>query len=169
MNRLLKRIELIANVCIIVVALVIGVVLAKRFLFHTPAPESSVPAIQARTKIALPKVDWSRNGRTLLIVLSTGCRYCTASAPFYRRLLDEVALTQRTRLVAVFPQETGDGKKYLAGLNLPIDDVRQVSPISLGAKGTPTLILVDSSGVVIGSWVGQLPSDKEAEVFASLQ
>src|SRR2546426_4312395 len=95
MNRLLKRIELIANVCIIVVALVIGVMVARRILFHRPEPESSVPAIQAGTKITLPKVDWSSNGRTLLIVLSTGCRYCTARAPFYRRLVDEVALTQR--------------------------------------------------------------------------
>lgn len=169
MNHLLRKIELIANVCIIVVALVIGVVLVRRFLFPAPAAEANAASIPAGTKLALTGVDWAGNGRTLLLVLSVGCKYCTTSAPFYQRLASESVGNPATKLVAVLPQNVEQSREYLKELGVEVDDVKQVSPISMGAKRTPTLILVGNSGVVIDSWVGQLPSEKEAQVLAHLR
>jgi hypothetical protein len=34
--------------------------------------------------------------------------------------------------------------------------------------GTPALVLVNSSGVAAGVWIGQLPADKEAEVIDAI-
>jgi hypothetical protein len=53
-------------------------------------------------------------------------------------------------------------------LDVKFDDVEQVAPASVGAKGTPTLILVNASGVVIRTWEGLLPPDKQTEVLASV-
>jgi hypothetical protein len=36
-------------------------------------------------------------------------------------------------------------------------------------NGTPTLIEANSEGVVVDSWRGKLPSDKEAEVLNRLK
>jgi len=167
MSRLLKRIELIANISIIVVAVVICVALAKRFLFKPPALQSDPSSIVAGTKFNLPDEDWARNGKTLVLALSTNCKYCSASAGFYQRLAS--TSTKNTKLVAVPPQATEQGREYLSGLKVTIEDVKQAVPASLGVRATPTLILVNGAGIVINSWVGQLPPDKETEVLAQLR
>ena len=169
MNRLVKRIELVANVCIIVVALVISVALAKRFLLKSHAAAPLVSSIEVGTKINLPGVDWAKNDKTLVLVLSTGCKFCSASASFYQNLVAKSAHSNGTKLIAVLPQGVEQAREYLGSITVPIDDVKQVSPASLGARATPTLILVNNSGLVTGSWVGQLSGDKEAEVLARLQ
>lgn len=165
MSPLLRRIELVANVCIIIVALVICAALAKRFLLK-PSTASDVPGVAAGTKVNLSGIDWARNGKTLLLVLSTNCRFCSASAPFYQHL---VIKAESAKLVAVLPQSVEQSKEYLKSLSVPIGDVKQASPAALGARATPTLILVNSAGLVTDSWVGQLSADKEVEVLARLQ
>jgi len=49
-----------------------------------------------------------------------------------------------------------------------ISDVRQAALSSLGARGTPTLILVNNNGIITDSWVGMLSPEKEAEVWTRL-
>jgi cell division inhibitor SulA len=90
--------------------------------------------------------------------------FCSESAPFYQQLVKESG--GNTRIVAVLPQTVSDGKDYLKRLGLSVDNVMQVQFGSLGVKGTPTLILVDSNGVVIDSWVGKLPNMEEAKVIS---
>jgi thioredoxin-related protein len=167
MSRLLKRIELIANISIIVVAIVICAALARRFLFKTPAPQSDPSGIAVGTKFNLPDEDWARNGKTLVLALSTNCKYCSASAGFYQRLAS--VAKENTKLVAVLPQATDQSRIYLSGLKVAIEDVKQASPNSFGVTATPTLILVNKAGIVTNSWVGQLAPDKETEVLAQLR
>jgi thioredoxin-related protein len=38
----------------------------------------------------------------------------------------------------------------------------------LGITGTPTLLLADKNGKIIGSWLGQLSSDKETDVMNAI-
>ncbi|MGZ8842543.1 MAG: hypothetical protein ACXW18_02705 [Pyrinomonadaceae bacterium] len=139
MNRLGRKIELVANVCIIAFAIVIGVILVKRFLLKSPSNTSQVSAIAAGTKIDLPGMDWSKNDKTLLLILSTRCKYCSASAPFYQKLANETA-PRSVRLVAVLPESVDLGRNYLKDLNVHIDDVKQTEPSLLGVRATPTLI-----------------------------
>lgn len=165
----LKRAETFINVAIVVVAVLLGGVLLKRYFFpgDAVASHNETPPIVAGTKISLSGVDWGKNGKTLLVVVSSGCHFCSESAPFYRRLLHEVAGGQ-VRLVAVLPQQIDEAKAYLTSLNVPIDEIRQAPLSSLGVSGTPTLILVNNTGVVTESWLGKLPPDKEYEVVSRL-
>jgi thioredoxin-related protein len=166
MKPLARRIETVANVAIIVVAIVVCVAAVKYFRTKATGSGAPGPAIAAGTKINLPNEDWAKNRKTLLLALSTNCKYCSASAGFYQRLLSTAS--SNTKLVAVFPQPSGESSQYLRDLQVAIEDIQQVSPTSLGVKGTPTLILVNSSGAVTKSWVGQLSPDKEQEVLSSL-
>lgn len=169
MNTLAKKIELLANVAIIVVALVLGAVLVKRYLLPQPA-DSGPPAnarIEPGTKLSLPGVDWGRSDKTLLMALSTTCHFCTESAPFYQRLA-RAAEAKGINVIAVLPQPESESRQYLSGLAIPISDVRQATLGALGVSGTPTLILVDDKGQVASSWVGKLQSDRESEVAAAL-
>jgi len=168
-DRLLIRIELVANVCIIVVALVICAAVAKRLLLKSHSSESGTQGVAAGTKINLTDIDFARNGQTLLLVLSINCKFCSASAPFYQNLARGSGSTHGTKLIALLPQQIEQSREYLKSLNVPIDEVKQTQPASVGVRATPTLILINSAGIVINSWVGQLQSDKETEVLSQLQ
>jgi hypothetical protein len=163
-SELTKKLEVAANVAIILAALLVGTVAVKNYLLPTrPSYE-----IAAGTKISLPSVDWS-HGKTLLLVLSRDCPYCTQSAPFYRRLVRETKGQPGLQLVAVLPQSPKQATTYLSGLKVPLTNIRQAAIPDLGVRGTPTLILVDNKGSVIRSWVGKLPTDKEDDVLGSLR
>jgi hypothetical protein len=165
MNNLTKRIELLANVVIIVVAVLIGGILVKRYLWPQAQSSPAQSRIQPGTKLSVPGVEWNKNERTLLLVLSTSCRYCTESSPFYQRLVQEKAKKGGVGLVAVLPQSVDESQKYLNGLGVSVDDIKQVGLDAVRVRGTPTLIMADRTGAVVESWVGKLPAEKEVEVL----
>lgn len=173
MNKMFKGTELAANVAIILVGILLGTVLVKNNLFSSPpamaAPPAAPTAIAPGTKLSVAGVDWKANQRTLILALSVGCRFCTESAPFYKRLAQERANFPNIRLVAVFPQPVAEAQKYLSDLGVSVDEVRQARLDSIGVAGTPTLIFADASGAVVASWRGKLPGDKETELLARLK
>jgi len=167
MGNIAKKIEVGANVAIIAIALLLGTVLVRRYLPTQPpppGPAASAP-IRPGAKLSLPGVDWSRSERTLLMVLSTNCGFCTESVPFYQRLARERG---GARLVAVMPQPIGEAQKYLGEHSIAVDEVRQAAPNAVGVRGTPTLIMLDGTGSVLETWVGKLPPEKESEVLKRL-
>ena len=58
--------------------------------------------------------------------------------------------------------------KYLKGLGVAIEDVRQARFRNLDIEGTPTLILVDQDGRVESKWLGKLSPQREVEVFRAI-
>ena len=171
MKTFVKRIEFAANIAIIVVAILLGVALVRNYLFRSPA-QTQIPAvagIETGTKFSLSGVDWNASKQTLVMALSTKCHFCTESAPFYQRLAQERARNLNLRLIAVFPQKSQESLEYLKGLAINVDDVRQSELASLGVSGTPTLILLNSQGVVEETWRGKLNGDREGDVLRRLQ
>jgi thioredoxin-related protein len=165
MKRFPRRIELIANFCVIAAALLLIFTVVRFALRQRSSQPPPKAAIAKGAQLHVPGLNWSAT-QTLVLVLSTECKYCTASALFYRRLVNQAAGSATTKIVAVLPQSPEEAKQYLDQLNLRIDYTYQVSASSLGIRGTPTLILVDGKGVVIESWEGQLPPFAEREVVA---
>jgi hypothetical protein len=165
MDSLSKRIEIGANIAIIAVAALLGLVLIKNYLVadrqeQTDPVESGNQA--KNTRIVLPDVDWQGNGQTLVLAVSSTCHFCTESGVFYQQLVRNQG---KTRLVAVLPQSVKEGKRYFETLGVGIDEIRQSSLSAINVTGTPTLMLVNSDGVVVESWVGKLRAEQEAEVL----
>jgi hypothetical protein len=167
MSSLHKRVEFLANVGIIVVAILLGAVLVTRYLLPaSPKPEAAEAArIKPGMKLSLSGVDWEKGGKTLLMVLSTNCRYCTESAPFYQQLAQRRGGREDVRIIAVLPQNIGEAQKYLSDHGITVDEIRQAAPAAALARATPTLIIVDRTGSAVESWVGKLPPEKETEVL----
>lgn len=166
-----KKVEMLTNLLMIVVAVLIGAVLAKHYLFADASGGSrraAIKEVSAGSKISMSDVDWEKNGKTLLLALAPGCHFCSESAPFYQRLVREAAAIPKIRLIGVFPTPDSENRKYLKELGVEINEVREVSPDSIGITGTPTLILVNQAGVVTRVWIGQLPPAEEAEVLSEL-
>ena len=161
-----KKLETVTNIAILIVAVLAGAVLVKNYLLPR-APRKMPEQIPVGTKLSVPGVDWQANGNTLVLVLTTGCEYCSESAPFYRRLAAELP-RQRVHMTAVLPQTVEEGREYLRKLEVDVSDVRQSSLEVLKIHATPTLVLADEQGVVLNVWLGQLSADKQQQVIETV-
>lgn len=172
MSRLRERIELFANLSIILLVLALGAVLLKGYLVK-PASRadagSSPKRVSPGEKLSVNDVDFTKSEKTLLLALSKDCHFCSESAPFYQRIAGEIAQQQNIQRVFLFPHSADEGKKYLADLNIAFDQVKQADFRALQVTGTPTLILADKNGVATDVWVGKLPAGLEGEVLAKLR
>ena len=164
-----SKLQTVANISTIVVSVLLSVVLIKVFLLPQPRPPVGVAAVLVglNMKQSLPGVDWAQNKRTLVLVLSTQCHYCTDSAPFFQRIQKGAA--KNLKMVAVLPQAVDDSRKYLEGEGVHVDDIKQTQLSTIGVTGTPTLLLVDGSGKVADAWQGKLQPEQEAAVLAVLK
>jgi len=181
-SAVIKKLEVLANIAVIITSVVLCSVLVKKYFFAAAKQEASVEAVQSKladsgssrrqsiqagTKVSLPGIDWSKNARTVVLVLSTTCHFCSESAPFYEKLQQQKP--NDVRVVAVLPQPLEDSRNYLNKLGVSVTDVVQGSLASVGVSGTPTLLLVYNEGSVTGSWVGKLSESEAAKVIAQIQ
>src|SRR5215467_52722 len=115
------KLEAIANVTLILVALAMGGVVLTRYAVSYRVPRS----VSAGDYLAkLPGLDWSQHRRTLLLVLNTGCHYCQDSVPFYQKLIQAQRRdSDGMEIVAVFPNEADMVREFTAQENLPIRGV----------------------------------------------
>ena len=159
-----RKLEIAANISILVVSILICLVIARRYLLPGPTYEQ----IHVGDHFQISGVDWSRSDRTLVLALSTSCHACAESGQFYRRLYERTNGRANLRIVAVFPQAEELGKKYVETLGFADIEVHQVQLLAAKIIATPTLILVDRSGTVRKIWLGRLDSTSEGDVMASL-
>lgn len=168
--RFSKVIEVAANIAIIVVAAFLATSLVKNYWRPTTASSMGVAntatAEPSPTNLATLDVDWSRNGQTLILAISSTCHFCSESASFYQALASNKG---DTRLVAVLPQPVEEGRKYLGKLGVAVDDVKQVSLNEIGVSGTPSLVLVDNSGAIKNFWRGKLSAENERLVLDAVR
>lgn len=167
MEKLHKKGEFISNVAIIIVAVILGSFIVTRYFnFAQPKPlAAETREIKSGENLSLPETDWSKSGKTLILALSTTCRYCTESAAFYQRLSQQKSGRGEVRLIAVTPQPADEARRYLSEHKIQVDEIRQATLDSINVRGTSTLIMTDNTGTVIQSWVGKLPPEKETEVI----
>jgi hypothetical protein len=124
-------------------------------------------AVGASLKGQLPGVDWGKNGRTLVLAISTTCHFCKDSTPFYRKLQEQVGKSLKT--VAVLPQPVSEAEQYLTSEGVRVDQVKQAAIGDIGVQGTPTMLLVNSTGVVTKMWVGKIQAGQEEQVLDALR
>lgn len=174
-TRVAKVIEMMANIAIVISAVLFSTVLIKSYLRPSnPEPKELAANAAPITENILQKgdvlpvsdIDWARSGRTLVLALSTTCHFCTDSAPFYQKISNNHG---STHLLAVFPQANGESEQYLQRLGIKVDQVRQASFSKLGITGTPTLVLIDADGKVTNKWEGALSTERETEVLGRLK
>jgi thioredoxin-related protein len=167
MSKTNQKVELVANILIIVVAVLLGGVIVQKYFFGSTAnqPARLQPTVGA--KVNLPDVDLSAQPKTLILVLQKDCRFCTESAAFYKRL-QESTQNKNVKLVAVLPGKIEESKAYLSNLGINNLDIKQSAMDNLQTSGTPTLILTNNKGEVTNFWLGKLETSKEDEVISLL-
>lgn len=166
LNELGPKIEILANVAIVVVAVTLTVVIYQNH--YRPQIHSSQPEIELGASIPLKNVNWTASDFTLVLALSTRCHFCTESAPFYQELVSRISGSQKIHMTAIFPQSTSEGREYLQTLGIGITDIQQHELSSIPVAGTPTLLLVDRQGRLIQKWRGKLKPQHQADILQRL-
>jgi len=95
MNKLATKIEMFANAAIIVVAILLSLILIKNHLLSNPNQVSVSDTSPSETitkhgrSITFPDINWRESKYSLVLALSTTCSYCTESALFYKKLVQD--------------------------------------------------------------------------------
>lgn len=157
------KLEAIANVTVIVMALAMGYVVLGRYVAAHRVPRSLEPGDRLSV---MPNINWSQHRHTLVLALNTGCHFCQVSVPFYRKLANA---QQRggddLEIVAAFPNDSETVRQFMTREDLNIRSVPAVALDKLKVNATPTLILVDHGGLVERSWVGTLTEAEEVDLL----
>jgi len=169
-DRIQRITEVAANLAI-VLAIAIGVtVWLRRPNTAGPLQNASVRDSDSQyptlgTRIVLPGIDWSGHKATLVVAISSACHYCVASSPFYSEMTRS---THVAPIVVVMPQGKQDAQAFLREHAITPRSVVSASLASIQVSGTPTLLLVSSSGMVTKAWVGELTNMQRHDVLESL-
>jgi len=160
-----ERLEMAANIVVIVLACIIGGYFVKERL----APDTPLLLKAGDHLPSLSGYDWKAHNRTLVLVLKKGCRFCEDSMPFYRKLA-ELEKYDRidAHLVAVFPDDAATVQQVVQSEQLPVESVPNIPLNQLKVQGTPTLTLVDRRGQALKVWMGELAASGEADVLSAI-
>jgi rhodanese-related sulfurtransferase len=161
-----NRLKLFLNVAIVLAVFILGAVLVKRF--YSAQSHQYDYKLAPHAKLNIAGIDWAKTDRTVLIAMHKDCRFCSESAPFYRRLASTVAKQGSARLIALLPEGEKGGDAYISELAIPFSESRYVSMASLGIRITPTVVIMDRSGTVTDMWIGKLPPRVESVVMQRL-
>lgn len=112
-----------------------------------------------------PHAAGPRESSVAVLYLKPGCPFCEYSMPFYRRLLQEVG-PDRVLFQVYGGREDFD--RYLSDFDIGTPTVVNLA-VPEQIRATPTMVVVDSAGLVSHSWVGRLSESQENEVLAALR
>jgi hypothetical protein len=157
------KIDRVINLATLAVLAGIVIVQVANFRRSEPVAKS---AVAAGTALQAPDIDWSGHDSTLIIALSTQCRFCDQSIPFHQALATHAS--GHLAVVSSFVQGSEEGRKYLSAHGISVGAVVKESPASLGVHSTPTLLLADKKGRVIQSWVGRLSDSEQKAVLEKI-
>lgn len=183
MKTIVRKVQFLSNIATIVIALLLGFIVVKQFsasesvnsnsaqransASQTPAKQSVAQNTAIGKSVPIENVNWKENKKTLVLYISTTCRFCKESSPFYQKLVQE-SNSKGVKIIAVLPQPVEEGKNYLKEQNVKIEEVYNTSLTSISVSGTPNLLLVNEVGVVSEHWRGKLSEAKETEVLSKL-
>src|SRR5215472_3844364 len=138
-----KKLTIATNIAIIIVAIAtIGMFIRNEVRRAAQAARFQTVDPTALIGKQFPiRQSWSSYKKTVVLALHVGCRYCSASAPFYQRLTG-YAKAHQVNILALLPDSKEESSQYIQQLGLGISAVPQVSFQDIDVKGTPTLFVV---------------------------
>lgn len=157
----------LADIAIIMLCLAVG----YKYLVSRPTePPSEVASneryVRGGQVDPVDGIDFHTADRSLLIFVRSTCSFCTASMPFYSRLVEAaVGSTGRLQVAMLSTEPVATTRRYIAAHQIDPDRVLVGQGANFKIAGTPTIVLVDAKGKVLRVWRGKVPEDVEANII----
>ncbi len=169
----MSRLDTAANVTMVLVGLAVIGEIGYRHIASDASGASlsrsrtSEGAIRVGDEFSMPGLSLARDAASLVLVVSSRCRFCQESVPFYETL-SLSARSRRIRTVGVcVDNERGCRDLFEAG-HVELDALVSAPPGSLRIAGTPTLIVLDRSHRVRGVWKGRVSEAEQRNLLGFL-
>jgi len=157
-----KKLEVGTNICLLIASVfVVGLLCYNQFFSMKPNVGHQLVGQSVDAKTFGP----SQGDRALVLLLSTQCKYCAASVPFYRELARS---SSGRNLTAAFVQPEDQARQYLEEHQLDFKRIVGSTTLIRQIPSTPTILLIDGSGKILDAWIGRLPPDQRQEVLRHL-
>src|SRR4051812_7200946 len=112
------RMELVANMALTIAAAAVTFVAYSQY--HATRPQPPSYAVGERIS-SVPTLASSNGSKALLLVVRSGCSFCTASMPFYHTLTSGRPSGSTTRIVVVTPDDQDTAAQYLGSHDVHAD------------------------------------------------
>jgi len=171
----MPRLEKVTYICLIFVTLLSSTLLLEERFWPRAVPGRRGPATTnalVGKHIEFPNVAWDHSARNVILFISSRCHFCDESSPLYRHLANLRETTPPAAIYVITRDDVPTMKQYLATKQIQVDGIYLAKvdyTQSLGLRGTPTLLVVDSTGTVKRSYVGKLDNSREQDLMAALQ
>ena len=169
----MTKLEKATHIFLITVCCVsLAVLIEARVRLHS-LPSTLAPTQQSNLvgkSLSLPGMDWNAAPLNIVLQISATCHFCSESMPFYQRL---AAACNRqggkAKLVVSSQDAVRTMQDHLGQQHVVVDNVLQSRMDALGIIATPTILVVDSRGVVKRVFVGKLDESREREMLSIVE
>ena len=167
-----RAINQAATVMLVTCALLMGVtavVVAWPRLTHTLGVRPTVarePAYRTGQMIDVP-AEWYRSSPyTVVLFARASCGACQQAQPFFKQLV--TGLKGRAAVVlAGSDAEQDDDATFARALGLKAPSI-QIAPDGLKVRATPTLVLINQRGEILGAWEGVGPPEQQTVIAKAI-
>ena len=164
-DRVISRTAIVANATLALAFAVVTLTVAwprvaSAIGIRWAAPKSA--AYRVNDRIDVPPDWYQSSGYTLVLFARSSCSACQAAHPFLQKLVGSL---EGKAVVAMASTELERDDDLRYGRSLGIDDaVNRVTPGSLRVRATPTLVLVNREGKILGAWEGVGPPERQTQI-----
>lgn len=141
--------------------------------YNAPPPPSPEPSQAAPARLAagdrlgpIAGLDLTASPKTLVMAIQSSCHFCSESMAFYRELSKQK--NHGIRLAVVAPDDSATARQYVGSHGFTPDVIASSDLPAIHVGGTPTLLLVNTAGVIERVWIGKLSAAREKEVLAEV-
>lgn len=159
--------ETATNIAVLLVAIIVVSAFSWGYFIQKRVPSMQSGLQKGRVLANVASIDYGSSPHTLLIIMSTNCRFCTENISFYDQLDSLQRQTHfQTRIFAIFPDKENPVRQYVQqnNINAGITVKTEADLDSLNVNSRPTLILINNKGEILNFWIGKLSEDAQQEV-----
>ena len=162
----MTKLETATHVCLIgLCCLAAGLLIEQRFF--SPAEEENPAHDLIGREVKLPGANWQSAPLSVLLQISSKCRFCNESMPFYKQLTT-AGQARKIPMIVASRDAVDVMRKHLDEQQVAVDRVLH-SRLDEFRMGTPTVYVVDSKGMVKRVFIGKLDAAGEKQLLAIVE
>ena len=149
------------------VAVIVGAAVVLLLALVGPSLRASSSRSISGALTSIPQLGYETADRTVVLVLASGCVYCTDSMAALREIASAArGRTGHVRLVAIGAEPASRLRTYLAAHSVTVDGVHSVSPGPV-TEFTPRVFVMSRDGAIRRDWVGVVGARRVREILAA--
>ncbi len=167
-DRVVRAASLAASATLIVtLSATLAYISWPRLSSYLGVKPASAPAVYAAgDRVDVPSGWYASSSHTLIVFARASCSACERAQPFLKDVVAHMG-GHGSAVMAHPPGAPEDDQQFGRSLGVADDHIFMTTP-GLRVRATPTMVLVDREGRVIGAWEGAGKPDRQAAILKAV-